>query len=316
MAAARKKSTVRHRVAVVGSLNLDHFARVETLPKPGETVTADRLTHFHGGKGANQAVAAARQGCAVVLFGAIGSDEAGAAYLRALEEEGVSTFCIRTVPGPTGAAFITLDHHGENMIVVAPGANAELRRSDIAKEAARIEECDILVGQFEVPAAALVEAAHLANRAGIPVLINPSPLLPAFPWDEIRTDYLVVNETEALELLGFAPGSSLVGEVRERLHELRAAHLIVTRGGEETLVFTREGGFDAIPVLPVLPVDTVGAGDAFAGCLAARLAQGADLYTALRAANCAGALTTLGSGAQGPMPDHAQVERHLQFLDS
>jgi ribokinase len=108
----------------------------------------------------------------------------------------------------------------------------------------------------------------------------------------------------------------LAGEVRERLNELRAAHLIVTRGGEETLVFTREGGFDAIPVLPVLPIDTVGAGDAFAGCLAARLAQGADLDSALRAANCAGALTTLGSGAQGPMPDHAQVERHLQFLDS
>jgi ribokinase len=316
MAAARKKSPVRHRVAVVGSLNLDHFARVETLPKPGETVAADRLTHFQGGKGANQAVAAARQGCAVVLFGAVGADEAGAAYLRALEEEGVSTFCVRTVRGPTGAAFITVDHHGENMIVVAPGANAELRRRDIAREAARIEECDILVGQFEVPAAALVEAAHIANRAGIPVLINPSPFLPAFPWEEIRTDYLVVNETEALELLGFPPSPALALEVRDRLHELRTAHLIVTRGGEETLVFNREGEIHAVPVLPVLPVDTVGAGDAFAGCLAARLAQGDYLDDALRAANCAGALTTLGSGAQGPMPDREQVDRHLQFLDS
>lgn len=315
MAAARKKSPARFRVAVVGSLNLDHFTRVETLPKPGETVAADRLTHFHGGKGANQAVAAARQGCAVVLFGAVGSDEAGAAYLRDLEEEGVSIFCIRTVPGPTGAAYITVDHQGENMIVVAAGANAELRRNDISREAARIEESDILVGQFEVPTAALVEAVHIANRAGVPVLINPSPFLPTFPWEEIRTDYLVVNETEAIELLGFFPAPSAAIEVRERLQDLRAVHLIVTRGGEETLVFTREGEVFAIPVLPVLPVDTVGAGDAFAGCLAARLAEGELLEDAIRAANCAGALTTLGSGAQGPMPDREQVERHIKFLD-
>jgi ribokinase len=315
MAAVRKKPSVRQRVAVVGSLNLDHFARVEALPRPGETVAAERLTHFQGGKGANQSVAAARQGCAVVLFGSVGSDEAGAAYLRALEQEGVSTACVRTVPGPTGAAFITIDQNGENMIVVASGANAALRRSDIAREAARIEGCDFLVGQFEVPASALVEAVLIANRAGVPVLINPSPVLPSFPWEEIRTDYLVVNEGEAVELLGFVPAPSTLPEVREQLHELRAAHLIVTRGGEETFVFNRDGGFDSIPVLPVLPIDRVGAGDAFAGCLAARLAQGDPLHAALRAANCAGALTTLGAGAQGPMPDREQVDRHLQFLD-
>lgn len=315
MAAARKNAPARHRVCVVGSLNLDHFARVEALPGRGETVAADRLTLFHGGKGANQAVAAARQGCAVVLFGAVGSDEAGAAYLRALEEEGVATFCVRTVPGPTGAAFITVDRHGENTIVVAAGANAELRRGDVAREARRIGECDVLLAQFEVPAAALLEAAHLANRAGVPVVVNPSPFHPAFPWDEIRSDYLVANEGEAGELLGFPASPAAAREIRDRLHALRAGHLVVTRGGEETLAFTRDGDVLAIPALPVLPVDTVGAGDAFAGCFAARLAQGEDLRSALRAANCAGALATLGSGAQGPMPDREQVERHLQFLN-
>jgi ribokinase len=146
-------------------------------------------------------------------------------------------------------------------------------------------------------------------------VINPSPFLPTFPWAEIRTDVIVANETEAEALLGFRPELSAVSEVRARLHELRADALVVTRGGDETLAFTREGEVFTVPVLSVLPVDTVGAGDAFTGCLAARLAQGETLETALRAANCAGALTTLGAGAQDPIPDRDQVERHVQFLD-
>ncbi len=315
MAAPRKKQLPRRRVIVIGSLNLDHFARVEVLPRPGDTVSATRLTRFYGGKGANQAIAAARQGSAVVLLGAVGSDEAGEAYLRFLEEEGVSTRNIRIVDCPTGTAFITVDQSGENMIVVAAGANAELRRTDIIREAPRIKESDILVGQFEVPFSALLESICIANQSKVPVLINPSPFRPGFLWEEVRTDYLVVNENEAVALLGIAPVPSAAREVRDQLHALRIRHLIVTRGGEETLHFTQEGEVFAIPVLPVLPVDTVGAGDAFAGCLAARLSQGEPIASALRAANCAGALTTLGSGAQGPMPDRDQVERHLRFLD-
>ncbi len=314
MSNPRSTPQAKRRIAVVGSLNLDHFTRVERLPAPGETVSADRLDYFRGGKGANQAVAAARQGCQVVLFGAVGADEGGIAYLRVLEEEGISTACVRTVPVPTGAAFITVDRNGENMIVVAPGANAELRRADIVGEKARIAECDALLGQFEVPAAALVEAAQIANRHDIPVVINPSPFHPTFPWEEIRTDYLVVNETEAEELLGFAPFPAAREDVSERLQELRADHLVVTRGGEETLVFPRAGAPFAVPVLSVLPIDTVGAGDAFTGCFTARIAQGDSLEDALRAANCAGALATLGAGAQDPIPDRDQVERHLQFL--
>ena len=316
MSSAREKDKTTGRVAVVGSLNLDHFARVERLPLPGETVAADRLQHVRGGKGGNQAIAAARQGCAVLLFGVVGADEGGAAYLQALEDEGVSTLSVSTVPGPTGAAFVTVDHEGENMIVIAPGANEELRRVDIAHRASRIESCDLVLGQFETPVAALVEAAQIANRSDIPVVVNPSPINPAFPWEEIRTEYIVANEREAAELVGFVPTLALAREVRARLTELRAAHLVITRGGEETLVFPREGSAFAVPVLSVLPVDTVGAGDAFAGCFAARLAQGAPLVDALRAANCAGALATLGAGAQEPIPDRVQVDRHLQFLEA
>ncbi len=304
------------RVAVIGSLNLDYFTRVETLPKPGETVAAERLTLFRGGKGANQAIAAARQGCQVALFGAVGTDEGGAAYRRALEEEGIDISGIRVAPGETGTAFITVDDAGENTIVIAAGANAELRRADIARATARIENCGVVLGQFETPAAPLVEAARLANRAGGMVVVNPSPFHPAFPWEEIRTDFLIVNESEALQLLGFEPSPRAFEDICDRLHGLRAGCLVVTRGGEGTLVFDREEGVLEVPVLPVLPVDTVGAGDAFAGCFAARLAQGEPLASALRAANCAGALTTLGAGAQDPIPNREQVMRHLQFLDT
>lgn len=316
---SRKRETngrraARRTVAVVGSLNIDYFARVESLPGPGETVSADRLTLFRGGKGANQAVAAARQGCRTLLCGSVGTDEAGESYLRELSAEGVDVSGVRLVPGPTGCAFITVDREGENTIVVAPGANAELRRADIARQAAAIESANVLLGQFEVPFGPLVEAMRLANRNGIPVVLNPSPFLPAFPWHEVRIDYLVVNEGEAHELFGFPVSPSSHPEVRERLLELRVGHVLVTRGADDTLVFSSDGGHFSVSTLPVLPVDTVGAGDAFAGCLAARLACGEELREAVTAANCAGALTTLGAGAQDPMPDRDRVDQHRSHL--
>lgn len=301
-------------VVVVGSLNIDYFARVETLPQPGETVAAERLTLFHGGKGANQAIAASRQGCRTVLIGAVGTDEAGSVYLRELTEEGVDVGPVRIAPAQTGAAFITVDRTGENMIVIAPGANAELRRTDIAKHVHEIESADALLGQFEVPFGPLVEAIRIANREDIPVILNPSPSLPSFPWEEVRTDYLVVNETEAVELFGFVPAPSAIEAVRERLHELRAQHLLVTRGADETLVFAARGEFFSVPTMAALPVDTVGAGDAFAGCFAARIACGEPLRDAVYAANCAGALATLGAGAQDPIPDRERVDQHRSHL--
>lgn len=307
-------SSTSGRIAVVGSLNLDYFTRVESLPTPGETVAASKLTFYQGGKGANQAVAAARQGASVSLIGCVGADEGGSAYLRALEEEGISLDHVRVVPGATGSAFITVDREGENMIVIAPGANSELRRQDVQGARSVLETCDVLLCQFEVPTPALVEAIQIANRAGVTVVVNPSPLHPAFPWEDVRTEFLIANENEAASILEFEASATAFGAVAERLQELRADTLIVTRGGDSTLSFSREGGFHEIPVLSVLPVDTVGAGDAFAGCFSARISQGASLEAALRAANCAGALTTLGPGAQDPMPGRDLVDQHEAFL--
>ena len=311
----RTRTKKKARVGVVGSLNLDFVTQVESLPRPGETVAASRFALFYGGKGANQAISVARQGCEAALFGAVGLDDAGEAYRDALEAEGIDVAGVRFVPGETGAAFITVDSAGANTIVVAHGANGEMGSAEISENASRLARCRAVLGQFEIPAPALVEAARIANRSDALVLVNPSPFDPAFPWEEIRADYIVANESEALQLLGFEASAARRGDVRGRLHELRAGTLVVTRGDEETLVFSRESNsFLSVPVLPVLPVDTVGAGDAFAGCLAARLAEGQDLETALRAANCAGALTTLGAGAQDPIPSRTEVERHLRTL--
>jgi len=304
------------QVTVIGSLNIDYVTRVESLPLPGETVAAERFDLFRGGKGANQAIAAARQDCKVVLFGAVGSDEEGAAYRSELKVAGVNITHVRTVHGQTGAAFITVDRNGENTIIIAAGANQSLRAADVARHREVIEAGSVLLGQFEVPGPALIEAALIANEAGIPVVINPSPSNPVFPWEKIRTDYAIVNQTEATEILGFPPEPAELSLVREIMHQLRIAHLIVTRGSDETLVFRRDGDTLSIPTLPVLPIDTVGAGDAFAGCFAARLAQGHSLIDALCAANCAGALTTLGAGAQDPMPDRERVDQHLVYLSN
>jgi len=302
------------QVIVVGSLNIDRVTRVANLPVPGETVAAEQSDLYRGGKGANQALAAARQGCRVVLFGAVGSDAEGTAYRKELKVAGVDISHVRTVPGQTGVAFITVDRKGENTIITAAGANDALRESDISRHREVIQGGDVLLGQFETPAAPLIAAAVIANEAGVPVVINPSPWNPAFPWDRCRTDYAIVNRTEAHELLGFTPESSDLPLIREAMHQLRISHLIVTRGRDDTLVFRREGEPLSIPTLPVLPIDTVGAGDAFAGCFAARLASGDTLTDALRAANCAGALSTLGGGAQKPVPDREKVDQHLLYL--
>ncbi len=302
------------QVTVIGSLNLDSFTRVDSLPKPGETVVATDLQSFRGGKGANQAIAAVRQGCKVALIGAVGKEGAGKAYREALKAEGIIISHIRQTTVPTGAAYITVDRKGENMIVIAPGANGELKPLDITKAKPSLSASDVILMQFEVPVAPLLSAALNANQLEIPLIINPSPFNPTFPWDRISTDYVIVNESEVLELLGFSPVIEERSTVLAQLHHMRIRTLILTRGGNDTLVFRRDGDILTVPVLPVLPVDTVGAGDAFAGCFAARIAQGESLIEALYAANCAGALTTLGAGAQDPSPDRERVNQHVAHL--
>lgn len=301
-------------VAVIGSLNIDYVARVECLPTPGETLASDCLELFHGGKGANQAISIARQGCQARLYGALGADDAGVTYRKSLKEEGIDVTGILTVPNKTGAAFITIDGAGENTIITASGANQNLTAVHLLDSAPEIEACQALLGQFEIPTLALIEAIGIANRAEVPVVVNASPFLPTFPWREVQVDYVIANELEASELLEFSPFEETESLLQQRLREMHISHLIMTRGSKDTLVFKPDGGSLKVPTLPVLPVDTVGAGDAFAGCFTARITSGESLDAAVRAANCAGALTTLGRGAQDPIPDQERVNQHLEHL--
>ena len=304
-----------HHIAVVGSLNVDYVTKVGRLPVPGETVAATDLEVVFGGKGANQAVAAARQESAVTLIGSVGSDEMGKAYLGHLEAEGIEIEGVRELPDTsTGAAFISVDPRGENTIVVSGGANDQTSPDQIRVRDPFISEAKALLAQFEVPLAAVVEALKIANRSGVTTVVNPSPIRSTFPWATVEVDYLIVNETEAAELIEEIPLTlSAAFAIREAIQGMRVKGLIITRGSDPTLVFDERDAFEA-PTLPVVPVDSVGAGDAFAGCFTARIAAGESLRDAVLAANCAGALTTLRTGAQEAIPDRERVDQHREQL--
>jgi len=296
-------------------MNIDYVSTVNELPAAGETVAAEDSTTLRGGKGANQSIAAHRQEAQVFLIGSVGNDETGKTYKKELAAEGIDTARIHLAPAATGAAFITVDAAGENTIVISGGANDFLSSEDIQSSEETIVNGDALLMQFEVPQAAILHAAALANENNVPVIINPSPSNPAFPWITIQTDYLIVNEIEAEEILEFPAKLLDSSAVRQRIHELRIEHILITRGSDGTLVFPRTEEPFEVETLAVLPIDTVGAGDAFAGCFATWIASGASLKDSVRAANCAGALTTLGAGAQNPIPDRDKVEQHLTLND-
>jgi ribokinase len=293
------------QVTVVGSLNIDRLWRVARLPRPGETVFAGETRQEFGGKGANQAVAAARHGAVVVMIGAVGADAEGKLYCEHLQREQVGTEWVAVLPGvATGAAFICIDPRGENQIVVDPGANGRVTAALVtAALAAVLPATNVLLVGLECPLEAAVAALRAAAAAGVRSVFNPSPVVPEFPWGEVAIDTVIVNEHECAAIFG-APEPAALARRSVR-------HLIVTQGAEPTLLITA-AGVQTVATHPVVPRDTVGAGDTFAGTLAARLAEGAGWDDALRAANIAAALSTLGSGAQTPIPKRAEVEVALR----
>lgn len=302
---------------VVGSLNIDYIASVDRLPGPGETVSARNLIQRFGGKGANQAVAAARQGARVAMIGCVGDDDNGRAYRGRLAGERVDAGAISTAKRAlTGSALIAVDRVGENLIIVAPGANGHLRPNDIRKHSALLENAQAVLLQFEVPLPTVVETVRLANRASIPVVLNPSPWREGFPWGKLVVDSLIVNAVEAGAVLGAPfsqPSARVIRSVRQALERKGIRRLIVTRGARSTLCISRNEYFE-IPALRVKPVDTVGAGDAFAGAFCAARAEGFDVRGAIRLANCAGALATLKPGAQESIPNRSSTRNAAKRL--
>ena len=300
-------------VTVVGSLNVDLIADVPHLPKPGETVPASGLTRRFGGKGANQALAAARQGARVTMIGCVGNDAEGRTYMDQLRREGVTVSTMKTARGlSTGTAFIAVAADAENQIIVYPGANGQLTAAAVRNQRSRIAVASALLTQLEVPLEAVLAAIEIANESRVPVVLNPSPACPDFPWGGPTIDYLITNESEATALFGLSPASLLTEPSHwlPLLKQKKVSTLIITRGPQSTLAL-HQGAPLEVPAFPVTPVDTVGAGDTFAGVFAAQAHSGKPLAEAIRWANVAGALATLKAGAQEGIPMAGDITQAL-----
>jgi ribokinase len=276
-------------VCVVGSANLDLVVTTEHLPRPGETVLGGPYAEYPGGKGLNQAIAAARSGARTHFVGAVGNDDAGTRLLAVLREDGIAHDHVRRVDVPTGRALIQVDTTGENSIVVVPGANA-LVSADV------VPASRVLVAQLEVPLAVVVAAFERSDAIRV---LNPAPARDLPDGLLAACDVVVPNQHE-LERLGGA----------ERLLDAGAGAVVVTLGSEGARLVTLERTV-AIDPFEVEPVDSTGAGDAFCGALAARLALGEALEAAARWAAAAGALATTTPGAVPAQPHAAAVERLL-----
>jgi len=290
-------------VAVVGSLNLDLVIRVPGLPGPGETVTGGDLFTNPGGKGANQAVAAARLGRRVAMVGRVGDDQAGRDLLASLEADGVDSAQVRTLAGvPSGTAFITVSEDGENQIVVSPGANARLTPGDVAAAGPALGAAAVTLLQLEIP---LESVAAAARTAGGLVVLNPAPMRP-LPAELLgRVDVLVPNRVELAQLAGGRPPGT-VEEAARLAGRLAARAVVVTLGADGALV-VEAGRHGHVPAVPVQAVDTTAAGDAFCGGLADALAAGASLQDAARQAVRVAAAACTRRGAQASLPTPADL---------
>lgn len=283
----------RFAVCVVGSANVDVVASTVRLPRPGETVLGTSVDEHAGGKGLNQVIAAARAGAHTAFVGSIGRDGAGDALLGELSAAGVSTSRVARTTTATGRAIITVDERGENSIVVVPGANAEV-------EVAALPSADVVLVQLEIPLTAVANVLRLARQAGCTTVLNPAPATRLGPDLLALVDVLVPNEHE-LELLGTPAALLMAG----------TSAVVTTLGAAGARITTADGEWH-VPPLAVTPVDTTGAGDAFCGVLAARLAAGDALIGAVHAGAAAGALATTRHGAVASMPTAAEIEAVLR----
>ncbi len=293
-------------LAVAGSLNMDLVARAPRLPRPGETVIGDSFHTLPGGKGANQAIAAARLGGAVAMIGKLGDDPFSDALQANLDAAGVARrYVTRQASAPAGVALITVDAAGQNSIVVAPGANALLTPADVDAAEPAIAGARVLLLQLEIPLESVLRAAQLGRRHGATVILNPAPARPLPAELLALTDILVPNETEAALLTG-RPVSDAAAALRSA-----GAHTVILTLGAQGALLAEAGEMRSFPAFCVRPVDTTAAGDAFLGGLGVALAEGRPLEEAIRWGNAAGALATTRLGAQPSLPRRAELEALL-----
>jgi ribokinase len=297
------------KIVVVGSANTDMVIKSERIPRPGETVLGGEFILAAGGKGANQAVAAARLGASVTFVARVGEDIFGDQAILNFEREGIDTsYVFRDRGSPSGVALIIVDRAGENVISVAPGANGRLSRDDVFQARAAIEQAQALLLQLEVPLDTVREAARVASEAGVRVILNPAPAQ-ELDMDLLRhVAVLTPNETETERLTGIRVSDEQSAlEAAALLHERGVESVIITMGAEGSFI-SSGGAHCKVPSRKITAVDTTAAGDAFNGALACALSEGAGLEAAVRRANFAGALAATRLGAQPSLPTRAELE--------
>lgn len=296
-------------VAVVGSANLDIVVPVPRHPVAGETVLGGDHQRISGGKGANQAVAAARLGRRVAFVGCVGADAAGSELMGALAGDGVDTSLVRVVEdAPSGIALISVGPDGDNSIVVSPGANARVDEVDIERAAGLLEQATVTLLQLEIPPETVTVAAEAAG--GI-VILNPAPAQALTSRLLESVDLLVPNETE-LALLTDSPLATDFDEIVDQARLLPAARTVVTIGAQGAIIVD-ESDMRHQPAPAVTPIDTTAAGDSFCGALADVLAEGGTLEDAVAWGVMVGAATTLKLGAQSSLPTAADVATRLEL---
>ena len=299
------------KIVVVGSANTDLVVRTEVAPDAGETVVGKDFLIAPGGKGANQAVAAARLGGEVTFVAKLGDDDFGRNNLGLYREEGIDTSLISfDRDAPSGVALIIVEEGGENRIVVVPGANGRLTPRDIERSRRAFEGAAVLLVQLEIPLETVEAALRMAKAEGLLTVLNPAPATPLDREVLELVDILTPNEIELFGLLG-GPHAKSVEEEARRLLELGPRHVVVTLGEKGAMIVSP--GRDAlhIPAFEVEPVDTTAAGDAFNGALAVALAEGKPIEDAVKFACAAGALATTVLGAQPSLPRRDEVEALL-----
>jgi ribokinase len=296
-------------VVVLGSLNMDLVVQTRLHPRPGETVHGSGFVTVPGGKGANQAAAAARLGASVAMVGRVGRDAFGQEIVANLAAQGVQTDHIMVDdPSPSGIAMIVVDAAGENTIVVAPGANGAVAVDDVERARELLSTASYLVLQFEIPLPVVRAAISLASSLGVRVVLNPAPAVRVAPEFFAGVYALVVNETEAQTFSGQPVSDAVQAAAAAReLQSFGPEVVIVTLGAEGALL--RSGELELhVPAHRVKAVDTTGAGDTFVGGLVAAMLQGISLDKAVRYATCAGTLATMRFGAQTSIPSANEVD--------
>ena len=302
------------KILVVGSSNTDLIVKVPEIPRPGETLLGGEFHTFPGGKGANQAVAAARAGGEVLFIAAVGDDDYGQAAVKGYRQDGIHTKYIKVCTGiPSGVAMITIAASGENAIAVASGANARLLPEDLEAAGEAFREADYMLVQLETPLETVQKAVALCGASSTRVILNPAPAAHLSPGILAGTHYLTPNETEAEFLTGITvKGEADAARAADSLHGKGVETVIITLGAKGAFLSERDSGRQVlVPGFAVDAVDTTAAGDTFNGQLAVALAEGMDPEDAIRLAHAAAALSVQALGAQSSIPSREETDRFL-----